>query len=62
MNSLAMITVGQAPRDDLVPHMEAVFSRKVPIWQAGVLDGLSREAIAGLGPDQGEGATRNDPD
>ncbi len=54
MNSLAMITVGQAPRDDLVPHMEAVFSRKVSVWQAGVLDGLSREAIAGLGPDPGE--------
>ena len=41
-----MITVGQAPRDDLVPYMEQVFSRKVSIWQAGVLDGLSREQIA----------------
>ena len=54
MNSLAMITVGQAPRDDLVPYMEAVFSRKVPIWQAGVLDGLSREAMAELAPGAGE--------
>jgi len=49
-----MITVGQAPRDDLVPHMEQVFSRKVAIWQAGVLDGLSREAMADLAPDPGE--------
>jgi protein AroM len=54
MDSLAMITVGQAPRDDLVPHMEAVFRRKVPIWQAGVLDGLSAEAVAMLAPDLGE--------
>ncbi len=54
MNTMAMITVGQAPRDDLVPHMEAVFSRKVPIWQAGVLDGLSREAMVELAPDPGE--------
>lgn len=49
-----MLTVGQAPRDDLVPSMEAVFTRKVSIWQAGVLDGLSREAMAELGPDAGE--------
>jgi protein AroM len=54
MNTLAMITVGQAPRDDLVPHMEAVFTRKVRIWQGGVLDGLGREAIANLGPDPDE--------
>lgn len=54
MQSTAMITVGQAPRDDLVPHMEAVFSRKVDIWQAGVLDGLSGEAVADLWPDAGE--------
>ncbi len=54
MHSIAMITVGQAPRDDLVPHMEAVFSRKVDIWQAGVLDGLSGEAMAELWPDPGE--------
>jgi protein AroM len=54
VNSIAMITVGQAPRDDLVPHMKAVFSREVSIWQAGVLDGLSREAMAELAPDSGE--------
>lgn len=54
MQSIAMITVGQAPRDDLVPHMEAVFSRQVDIWQAGVLDGLSGEAMAELWPDPGE--------
>jgi len=54
MQSIAMITVGQSPRDDLVPHMAAVFSRKVDIWQAGVLDGLSGEAIADLWPDSGE--------
>lgn len=54
MNTIAMITVGQAPRDDLVPYMEAIFSRKVPIWQAGVLDGLNRDAIGDLGPGSGE--------
>jgi protein AroM len=54
MDSIAMITVGQAPRDDLVPYMQDVFSRKVSIWQAGVLDGLSRDAMAGLGPEPGE--------
>jgi len=54
MPTVAMITVGQSPRDDLVPHMEALFSRKVEIWEGGVLDGLSGEAIANLWPDPGE--------
>lgn len=54
MHSIAMITVGQAPRDDLVPYMEQVFSRRVAIWQAGVLDGLSREAASDLAPADGE--------
>jgi protein AroM len=54
MNAVAMITVGQAPRDDLVPYMEQVFSRKIRVWQAGVLDGLTRESAAGLGPEPGE--------
>ncbi|MDQ7858127.1 MAG: AroM family protein [Armatimonadota bacterium] len=54
MDTIAMITVGQAPRDDLVPFMEEVFSRKVAILQAGVLDGHSREAMADLAPDADE--------
>ncbi len=54
MDAIAMVTVGQAPRDDLVPYMEAVFSRKVSIWQAGVLDGLSPDEMAGLAPGPGE--------
>lgn len=54
MQTLAMITVGHSPRNDLVPHMAAVFSRKVDIWQGGVLDGLGGEAIADLWPDPGE--------
>ncbi len=54
MDAIAMLTVGQAPRDDLVPHMAVVFSRKVAIWEAGVLDGLSREAMAALAPEPGE--------
>jgi protein AroM len=54
MKTIAMITVGQSPRDDLVPHMQTVFSRHVEIWQGGVLDGLSGEAIADLWPDAGE--------
>jgi protein AroM len=54
VHTIAMITVGQAPRDDLVPYMQQVFSRPVAVWQAGVLDGLSREAMADLAPGPGE--------
>ncbi len=54
MDRIGMVTVGQSPRDDLVPAMEAVFSRRVRVLQAGVLDGLSPEEIRSLGPASSE--------
>lgn len=54
MDRIGMVTVGQSPRDDLVPAMEEVFSRRIQVLQAGALDGLSSEEIRGLGPAEGE--------
>lgn len=46
-----MVTVGQSPRDDLVPFMTPLFSRAVSVLEAGALD---EDAIARLGPEPGE--------
>jgi protein AroM len=54
MKCTGMITVGQSPRDDLVPFMAPFFGPDVRILQGGGLDGLSPSEIAALGPDPGE--------
>lgn len=54
MERIGMVTVGQAPRDDLVPFMTPLFTRHVDVLQAGALDGLDRAAIAALAPPPGE--------
>lgn len=54
MNRIGMATIGQAPRDDLVPHMQRLFSKPVETLQMGALDNLSRQEIAALAPDGGE--------
>ncbi|HEV8586376.1 MAG TPA: AroM family protein, partial [Methylomirabilota bacterium] len=47
---IGMVTVGQAPRDDVVPDMMTLLPG-VDILQAGALDGLDRAAIARLAPE-----------
>ncbi len=49
-----MATIGQSPRDDLVPYMLEMMAKPVEVIQKGVLDGLDRETIASLGPGPGE--------
>ena len=50
MTRVGLITVGQAPRSDVVPDMAAILGGNVEIVEAGALDGLSREQIAPLAP------------
>lgn len=54
MYRIGMATIGQSPRDDLVPYMQEVFTKPVEILQKGCLDNLTREEIASLGPEAGE--------
>jgi protein AroM len=54
MARIGMVTVGQAPRDDLVPAMQEAFSHPAEIVQAGALDGLTEAQIRSLGPEPGE--------
>jgi protein AroM len=51
MTRVGLITVGQAPRSDVVPDMAAMLGADVDILEAGALDGLSRERIATLAPE-----------
>jgi len=58
---VALLTIGQAPRDDVVPDVTAVLGPGFGILQAGALDGLGRreiEARYGPGPDGGHLVTR----
>ena len=51
MTKVGLITVGQAPRSDVVPDMAAILGGDVEIVEAGALDGLTREQIAPLAPE-----------
>src|SRR5438093_4918451 len=51
MTRVGLITVGQAPRNDVVPDMAQILGADIDILEAGALDGLSREQIAKLAPE-----------
>src|SRR5258705_7069819 len=51
MTKVGLITVGQAPRSDVVPDMAAILGGDVEIVEAGALHGLTREQIAPLAPE-----------
>ncbi|MCV9936741.1 AroM family protein [Boseaceae bacterium BT-24-1] len=46
MAKLGTLTIGQAPRADITPILDAVLGAELPRLHAGVLDGLSHEEIA----------------
>jgi len=51
---VAFVTIGQSPRDDIVPEMLGWIGSGVAVLQVGALDGLDRGAIAALAPRRGE--------
>ena len=46
-----MVTIGQAPREDVVPEMAELIGPGVEILEGGALDGLARSEIARLAPE-----------
>jgi protein AroM len=54
MKTVGMITIGQAPRDDVVPEMEKLLGPGFRVVQAGALDGLSRAEVERLAPGPGQ--------
>ena len=53
---VVMVTIGQTPRDDLVPEIVAALPRPVEVHEWGALDGLTREQIADLAPGEDDHA------
>lgn len=49
-NRIALLTIGQSPRVDIVPEVRASLPARVEIVEAGVLDDLSRVQIASYAP------------
>ena len=54
MHTIAFATIGETPRDDVVPAMRDHLPAGARLVERGCLDGLSPEEVAGLGPDAGE--------
>ena len=54
MTRLGAVTVGQSPRDDVVPGIASLLGEGVEIVECGILDGLSRPEIRAGAPRPGE--------
>ncbi|RGT72836.1 AroM family protein [Ruminococcus sp. AF18-22] len=51
---IGAITIGQAPRTDVTADIMDIFEGQAELIQAGGLDGLSKEEIAGFQPKEGD--------
>jgi protein AroM len=51
---IGLITIGQSPRDDIVPEMVAQLGRDVDVIQAGAIDGLTLDEVRELAPEGDE--------
>jgi len=45
MNKIGMLTIGQSPRDDILPGLKEILGRDVEIVEAGALDGKTMEDV-----------------
>ena len=52
--TLGIATIGQSPRDDVVPEMMKLAGVKAKVLECGALDGLSLSEIESLGPEEGD--------
>jgi len=51
---IGFLTIGQSPRDDVVPEIAQLLGRDIRILERGALDGLARPEIVRLMPERGE--------
>lgn len=54
MKKIGFITIGEAPRKDIMKDIEPLLSDQLEILQAGALNNLSMEQIKELAPDEGD--------
>jgi len=47
---VGMVTIGQTPRNDVVPEIQTLLGSAIEILQCGALDGLSREEVKEFAP------------
>jgi len=51
---VGMVTIGQSPRNDVVPEIQVLLGHGIDVVQCGALDGLSREEVKELAPASGD--------
>lgn len=51
---LGLVTIGQTPRDDVVPEMREVLGPGIEVVERGALDGLDIRVIGTLAPGEGD--------
>jgi len=49
-NCIGLVTIGQSPRDDIVPGLRNMLSARFKLVESGALDGLGKEEIDALAP------------
>ncbi|MCC6945035.1 MAG: AroM family protein, partial [Thermomicrobiales bacterium] len=54
MTVIGFTTIGESPRDDIVPGMMEIFPDGITSAQRGCLDGLTRPEIDALAPEGSE--------
>jgi protein AroM len=45
MNKIGMLTIGQSPRDDILPGLKEILGKNVEIVEAGALDGKTMDEV-----------------
>jgi protein AroM len=51
---VGMVTIGQSPRDDVVPEIQTMLQSGIDVLQCGALDGLSLEEVNKYAPTPGD--------
>jgi protein AroM len=54
MKKIGTVTIGQAPRTDVIADIAPILGKDIEIVEAGALDGLSKEEIAAFAPGPGD--------
>jgi len=54
MRILGAVTIGQSPRSDVLSELRPLLGEDVTVVEAGALDGLQPDDVAGLAPGPGD--------
>lgn len=54
MRKIGLITIGQAPREDVMTDLLPIFGNEIEVCQAGALDGLTTQEISAFAPKDGD--------